>query len=65
MQSNGKVLIGGGFTTGSGTRELRYFVGLTTEEAADILGIAVPTANCWWSYSRAWLYQEIEWQQKL
>jgi len=40
--------------------KLRYFVGLTTEEAAGILGISVPTADRWWNYSRAWLYREIE-----
>ncbi len=45
--------------------KLRYFVGLTTEEAAEVLGISVPTADRWWSYSRAWLYQEIERQQKV
>jgi RNA polymerase sigma factor (TIGR02999 family) len=43
--------------------KLRYFVGVTTEEAADILGISVPTANRWWSYSRAWLGDEIERQR--
>jgi RNA polymerase sigma factor (TIGR02999 family) len=40
--------------------KLRYFVGLGTEEAAEILGISVPTADRWWSFSRAWLFQEIE-----
>jgi RNA polymerase sigma factor (TIGR02999 family) len=44
--------------------KLRYFVGLTTEEAAEVLGISVSTANRWWSYSRAWLAEEIERQQK-
>jgi RNA polymerase sigma factor (TIGR02999 family) len=44
--------------------KLRYFVGLTTQEAAEILGISVPTADRWWSYSRAWLLQEIERQRK-
>ena len=39
--------------------KLRYFVGLTFEEASDILGIAVPTAKQWWSYARAWLRVEI------
>lgn len=39
--------------------KLRYFVGMTFEEAADALGIAVPTAKEWWSYSRAWLRVEI------
>ncbi len=36
--------------------KLRYFVGLTLEEAAYILGISVPTAKRWWAYARAWLY---------
>ena len=43
--------------------KLRYFVGLTLEEAAEVLGVAVPTASRWWSYSRAWLCQEIERQR--
>jgi RNA polymerase sigma factor (TIGR02999 family) len=45
--------------------KLRYFVGLTTEEAAGVLGISVPTADRWWHYSRAWLHQEIERRQKV
>ena len=43
--------------------KLRYFVGLTIEEAADVLGISTATANRWWTYSRAWLYEEIEAQR--
>ena len=39
--------------------KLRYFVGMTFEEAAGVLGIAVPTAKEWWAYSRAWLRVEI------
>lgn len=39
--------------------KLRYFVGLTFEEAAEALRIAVPTAKQWWTYSRAWLRVEI------
>ena len=39
--------------------KLRYFVGLTFEEAAGVLGIAVPTAKQWWAYARAWLRVEI------
>ena len=39
--------------------KLRFFVGLTTEEAAEILGISVPTAKRYWAFSRAWLYTEI------
>ena len=40
--------------------KLRYFVGLTTHEAADVLGISVPTADRWWNFSRAWLFAEME-----
>jgi RNA polymerase sigma factor (TIGR02999 family) len=43
--------------------KLRYFVGLTLEETAEVLGVAVPTASRWWAYSRAWLCQEIERQR--
>ena len=39
--------------------KLRYFVGLTFTEAADVLGISEPTAKRYWSYARAWLYEEI------
>jgi RNA polymerase sigma factor (TIGR02999 family) len=35
--------------------KLRYFVGMSFDEAATALGIAVPTAKQWWAYSRAWL----------
>jgi RNA polymerase sigma factor (sigma-70 family) len=40
--------------------KLRYFVGMTTEEAAEVLGISVPTADRHWAYSRAWLAREIK-----
>jgi RNA polymerase sigma factor (TIGR02999 family) len=39
--------------------KLRYFVGLTFAEAADVLGISEPTAKRYWSFARAWLYEEI------
>jgi RNA polymerase sigma factor (TIGR02999 family) len=39
--------------------KLRYFAGLTIDECAEILGISVPTANRWWAYARAWLYQKM------
>jgi RNA polymerase sigma factor (TIGR02999 family) len=39
--------------------KLRYFAGMTFEEAASVLGIAVPTAKEWWTYSRAWLAVEM------
>jgi RNA polymerase sigma factor (TIGR02999 family) len=40
--------------------KLRYFVGLTIDEAANLLDISAPTAKRWWAYSKAWLYQEIK-----
>ena len=40
--------------------KLRYFVGLSVEQAAETLGISEATAHRWWNYSRAWLFQEIE-----
>jgi RNA polymerase sigma factor (TIGR02999 family) len=39
--------------------KLRYFGGLTLEEAATALDIAEPTARRWWAYSRAWLLKEM------
>jgi RNA polymerase sigma factor (TIGR02999 family) len=40
--------------------KLRYFVGMTIEEAAQVMGISEPTAKRYWTYARAWLYQEIK-----
>jgi RNA polymerase sigma factor (TIGR02999 family) len=40
--------------------KLRFFVGLTLEEAAEILGISAPTAKRYWAFARAWLYEEIK-----
>jgi RNA polymerase sigma factor (TIGR02999 family) len=40
--------------------ELRYFAGLTGEEAAEILGISASTADRYWVYARAWLRREME-----
>lgn len=34
--------------------KLRFFVGLTIQDTADILGISVRTANRNWEYARAW-----------
>lgn len=40
--------------------KLRYFVGLTIEEAAEVLNISPPTAKRDWTYARAWLFREIK-----
>lgn len=39
--------------------KLRYFAGMTFEEAAGALGIATPTAKEWWAYARSWLRVEM------
>jgi len=39
--------------------KLRYFAGLTVDEAAQALGIAPSTADRYWTYARAWLYRHI------
>jgi RNA polymerase sigma factor (TIGR02999 family) len=44
--------------------KLRYFVGLTIEEAAEVLGISASTAKRHWAYARAWLAEEITAQRR-
>lgn len=39
--------------------KLRYFAGLTIEQAAEALGISPATAKRYWTYSKAWLFQAI------
>jgi RNA polymerase sigma factor (TIGR02999 family) len=39
--------------------KLRYFAGLTAEEAALALNISLRTANRHWAFARAWLYQRL------
>ena len=39
--------------------KLRYFAGLSLEEAAGVMGISERTAKRDWAYARAWLYREI------
>lgn len=39
--------------------DLRYFAGLTIEQAAEILNISTRSAERLWSYARAWLHREM------
>jgi RNA polymerase sigma factor (TIGR02999 family) len=39
--------------------ELRYFAGLTVEEAGKALGMSTATAYRHWKYARAWLHSEL------
>jgi len=43
--------------------KLRYFVGMTVEQAAEALGISERTAKRYWTFARAWLHEEIKAQQ--
>ncbi len=40
--------------------KLRFFAGLTNEQAAEALGISTSTADNDWAYARAWLRVELE-----
>ena len=40
--------------------KLRYFAGLSIDQAAEILGISRATAIRHWSFTRAWLFQHIK-----
>jgi RNA polymerase sigma factor (TIGR02999 family) len=40
--------------------KLRYFVGLSLGEAAQVLGVSEPTAKRDWAYARAWMYRAIQ-----
>jgi RNA polymerase sigma factor (TIGR02999 family) len=39
--------------------KLRHFAGLTLDQAAEMLGISLATAERYWSYARVWLFHEI------
>jgi RNA polymerase sigma factor (TIGR02999 family) len=40
--------------------KLRFFAGLTSAEAAEVLGVSVATAERHWVFARAWLYAELD-----
>ena len=40
--------------------ELRYFAGLTVDEAGKALGLSTATAYRHWNYARAWLHNELQ-----
>ena len=39
--------------------KLRYFVGLSFEEVAEVMGISLTTAKREWAYARGWLHRKI------
>jgi RNA polymerase sigma factor (TIGR02999 family) len=44
--------------------KLRFFGGLTHEEAAQALRISLSTADRYWAYARAWLYRRMASEQQ-
>jgi RNA polymerase sigma factor (TIGR02999 family) len=44
--------------------QLRFFAGLTQQQAADLLGISRRTADRTWAYARAWLFHQITGNEK-
>ena len=40
--------------------KLRYFVGMTLEEAAQAMNISPRTADNYWAHAKAWLFTEIK-----
>jgi RNA polymerase sigma factor (TIGR02999 family) len=44
--------------------KLRYFMGMTNDAAAEVLGISPRTAKYYWTHARAWLYREVEAQRQ-
>jgi len=39
--------------------KLRFFAGLTGEQAAAVLGVSARTADSLWAYARAWLFDHL------
>ena len=44
--------------------KLKFFAGLSTAEAATLLGISEATAKRYWAFSRAWLFRQMTREQK-
>lgn len=40
--------------------ELRFFGGLTLEEAAETMGTSPASAKRWWKFSKVWLHRELQ-----
>ncbi len=40
--------------------KLKYFAGMTNEEVSEVMGVSVATVKNYWTFSRAWLLNEID-----
>jgi RNA polymerase sigma factor (TIGR02999 family) len=43
--------------------KLRFFAGLTGEQAAEVLGISPRSADLLWAYARSWLFEKLQHKQ--
>ena len=43
--------------------KLRFFVGMTAAESAEVLGLSERTVKQYWSHAKTWLYHEIQSKQ--
>ena len=39
--------------------KLRYFVGMTNEETAEVLGVSIATVKNYWTFARTWIFNEM------
>lgn len=40
--------------------KLRYFVGMTNEETAEVLSVSIATVKNYWTFARTWIFNEIK-----
>ena len=40
--------------------KLRYFVGMTNEETAEVLDVSIATVKNYWTFARTWIFNEIK-----
>jgi RNA polymerase sigma factor (TIGR02999 family) len=53
-------LLAAAHPTAASLVKLRYFAGMTMDEAADALGVPLRSAGRLWAYARAWLRRKIQ-----
>jgi RNA polymerase sigma factor (sigma-70 family) len=39
--------------------KLRYFVGLTSQQTAEVMGLSLRSVERTWAYARAWLFKKL------
>lgn len=54
------VILAKNFPVQAEVVKLRYFVGMTNEETAQVLNISVATVKNYWKFSRNWIFNKIK-----